>query len=417
MGRLIRPFRLVQPPRHLAHLVASRSYLSYDKPGLMDKLTHNPYSYLQVINPDAENDIEAERGTIEFFKEVRKGYDKFLELGWFEGTDGPGYAIYRQTTPQATFTGIVAVLDLVKCEDGALLTHELTIKKREDLFVSYLETVGFHSEPILCARKEGHKGEAELNTVISSVVEGRESDCDFSTTDCIRHSVWWINPELNNELSEALAPIEELYLADGHHRLASSIKMLHRHPNEPGVDRILAFILPAKDLSILGYHREVRNWDGNIELLIKNIEGLDSVLRIEKLDDRESCHGCVDIISNQGEWRIVLKEDESKTRIDAGWLNDEVLEQLLDIKSQTNNLYLKYIAATNESSNKHSKLKDVVKDLDDKIIFALHPVPIDQIIAVSDAGKTLPPKSTWVEPKLRSGLFVYEFGLHPHNNE
>jgi uncharacterized protein (DUF1015 family) len=417
MGSLIRPFRLVQPPRHLAHLVASRSYLSYDKSGLKDKFTHNPYSYLQIINPDAADDIEAERGTIEFFKEVRKGYDKFFELGWFEGTDGPGYAIYRQITPQATFTGIVAVLDIAKCEDGALLTHELTIEKREDLFVSYLETVGFHSEPILCARKPGHKGEAELNTVISNIIEGREADCDFSTTDRVRHSVWWVNPELNEGLSEVLAPIEALYLADGHHRLASSIKMLHRNPNELGVDRILAFILPAKELNILGYHREVRNWDGDIELLITKIEGLDSVLRIEKLDDRESCHGCIDIITNQGERRIVLKDDKSGTRIDAGWLNDEILKPFLDIVDPRNSPNLKYIAATNVSSNKNHKLKDVVKDLNNKIIFVLHPIPIDKIITVSDAGETLPPKSTWVEPKLRSGLFVYEFGLHPHNHE
>ena len=416
MGSLIRPFRLVQPPRHLAHLVASRSYLSYNKKGLKDKFEHNSYSYLQVINPDAAVDIEAERGTVDFFKEVRKGYDKFLDDGWLEGTEGPVYAIYRQVTPIATFTGIIAVLDLPKCEEGGVLTHELTIEKRENLFVSYLETVGFHAEPILCARKSGHAGEDELNSAISNIIEGREADCDFSTTDCIRHSVWLVNPELNEGLSEVLAPIDTLYLADGHHRLASSIKMLHRHPNEPGVDRILAFILPAKELSILGYHREVRNWDGDIELLLSKIKEIESVLRIEKLDDQDSCHGCIDIITNQGEWRLVLKEEESGNRIDAGWLNDEILEPLLGIKDPRNSPNLKYIAGSNVSSNNNPKLKEVVKDLNNKVIFALHPIPIDQIISVSDAGKTLPPKSTWVEPKLRSGLFVYEFGLHPHKN-
>ena len=416
MGSLIRPFRLVQPPRHLAHLVASRSYLSYNKKGLKDKFEHNSYSYLQVINPDAAVDIVAERGTVDFFKEVRKGYDKFLDDGWLEGTEGPVYAIYRQVTPIATFTGIIAVLDLPKCEEGGVLTHELTIEKRENLFVSYLETVGFHAEPILCARKSGHEGEDELNSAISNIIEGREADCDFSTTDCVRHSVWLVNPELNEGLSEVLAPIDTLYLADGHHRLASSIKMLHRHPNEPGVDRILAFILPAKELSILGYHREVRNWDGDIELLLSKIKEIESVLRIEKLDDKDSCHGCIDLITNQGEWRLVLKEDESGNRIDAGWLNDHILDPLLGIKDPRNSPNLKYIAGTNVSSNNNPKLREVVKDLSNKVIFALHPIPIDQIISVADAGNTLPPKSTWVEPKLRSGLFVYEFGLHPHKN-
>jgi uncharacterized protein (DUF1015 family) len=400
----------------LAHLVASRSYLSYDKKGLKDKFEHNSYSYLQVINPDAADDIAAERGTVDFFKEVRKGYDKFLDSGWLEGTEGPVYAIYRQMTPLGMFTGIISVLDLPKCEDGGVLTHELTIEKREDLFVSYLETVGFHAEPILCARKSGHEGEDELNSAISDITKAREADCDFTTTDCIRHSVWLIHPELNESFSEALAPLDTLYLADGHHRLASSIKMLHRHPNEPGVDRILAFILPAKELSILGYHREVRNWDGDIELLLTKIEAIDSVLRIEKTDTQESCSGCIDLITNQGQWRLVLKEDNSGTRIDAGWLNDEILEPLLGIEDSRNSPNLKYIAGSNVPSKNDSKLKDVVKDLNNKVVFALHPIPIDQIISVSDAGDTLPPKSTWVEPKLRSGLFVYEFGLHPHKN-
>jgi len=401
----------------LAHLVASRSYLSYNKKGLKDKFEHNSYSYLQVINPDAADDIAAERGTVDFFKEVKKGYDKFLDNGWLEGTEGPVYAIYRQMTPLGTFTGIIAVLDLPKCEDGGILTHELTLEKREDLFVSYLETVGFHAEPILCARKSGHEGEDELNSAISDITESRAADCDFTTTDCIRHSIWLIHPELNEGFSEVLDPLDTLYLADGHHRLASSIKMLHRHPNEPGVDRILAFILPAKELSILGYHREVRNWDGDIELLLTKIKAIDSVLRIEKSDHQESCRGCIDIITKQGEWRLVLKEDHSGTRIDAGWLNDEILDPLLGIEDSRNSPNLKYIAGSNGSSKKESKLKDVVKDLDNKVVFALHPIPIDQIISVSDAGNTLPPKSTWVEPKLRSGLFVYEFGLHPHKNE
>jgi uncharacterized protein (DUF1015 family) len=113
---------------------------------------------------------------------------------------------------------------------------------------------------------------------------------------------------------------------------------------------------------------------------------------------------------------LVLKEDHSGTRIDAGWLNDEILKPLLGIEDSRNSPNLKYIAGSNVESENTSKLKEVVKGHNNKIVFALHPIPIDQIVSVSDAGNTLPPKSTWVEPKLRSGLFVYEFGLHPHKN-
>ncbi|PCJ81311.1 MAG: hypothetical protein COA49_06250 [Bacteroidetes bacterium] len=417
MGRLVRPFRLVQPPRHLAHLVASRSYLSYNINELQDKLERNPYSYLQVINPDATNDINIRRGTIDFFREVRKEYDKFLEKGWFEGTDGAGYAIYRQVTPEATYTGIIAVLDLVECESGGLLTHELTLEKREELFATYMQTVGFHAEPILCARNSGHKGEQELDRCISELLLSREADCDFSTTDCIRHSVWWVNPELEVELDQALGPLDKLYLADGHHRLASSIKMMHRNPNEPGVDRILAFILPARKLSILGYHREIRDLDFEIDKLLDIVKQIDSVYKVEALDNRESCPGCIDIISNQGDWRIILEKDIDSTRIDAGWLGDNILGPLFKIEDPRNDPNLKYISGSHSKVENYNKLKSTLEGHSDRIIFSLHPVHIDQIINISNAGKTLPPKSTWIEPKLRSGLFVYEFGMHPHPQE
>ena len=407
MPNLVRPFRLIQPPRHLAHLVASRSYISYEKSELKDKLIRNPYSYLQVINPDSDKELDAHRGTKEYFREIRTVYDEFLKNGWLVGGDHACYVIYRQISPTHSFTGIVALLDLPKCEEGALLTHELTLKRREDLFSEYLECVGFHAEPILCARPSNHPGEAELDSCISDVINSREADCDFSTTDLIRHSVWNVNPELNPALMEALGPLDKLYLADGHHRLASSIKLRHRHPNEPGVDRILAMILPAKEMSILGYHRQVKMSTGKLEELIVKINGLESVIKVEEISTDQSRvqeQGCVDILNDGKSFRIFIKEDETGLRTDASWLSENVLKGILEISDPRNDPKLRYIPG-NTDLTKYSK---------EKITFALHPTPIDQIIAVSNAGKTLPPKSTWVEPKLRSGLFIYEFGMPPH---
>ena len=407
MPNLVRPFRLIQPPRHLAHLVASRSYISYDKSELRDKLARNPYSYLQVINPDSDKELDAHRGTKGYFREIRTVYDEFLKNGWLVGGDTACYVIYRQISPTHSFTGIVALLDLPKCEEGALLTHELTLKRREDLFSEYLECVGFHAEPILCARPSNHPGEAELDSCISDVINSREADCDFSTTDLIRHSVWNVNPELNPALMEALGPLDKLYLADGHHRLASSIKLRHRHPNEPGVDRILAMILPAKEMSILGYHRQVKMSSGKLEELIVKINGLESVIKVEEISTDQSRvqeQGCVDILNDGKSFRIFIKADETGLRTDASWLSENVLKEILEISDPRNDPKLRYIPG-NTDLTKYSK---------EKITFALHPTPIDQIIAVSNAGKTLPPKSTWVEPKLRSGLFIYEFGMHPH---
>ena len=129
MPNLVRPFRLIQPPRHLAHLVASRSYISYEKSELKDKLIRNPYSYLQVINPDTDRKLDANRGSKEYFREIRTVYDEFLKNGWLVGGDNACYVIYRQISPTHSFTGIVALLDLPKCEEGALLTPRTHTEK------------------------------------------------------------------------------------------------------------------------------------------------------------------------------------------------------------------------------------------------------------------------------------------------
>ena len=131
MRKLVRPFRLVQPPRHLAHLVASRSYLSYDKSELQDKLDRNPYSYLQVINPDAKSYIQGKRGTTPFFRAVRDEYENSLQKA--ARRNGWSWICPRQTTPEKTYTGVVCVLDLERAKDGDIKIHEQTLENREEL--------------------------------------------------------------------------------------------------------------------------------------------------------------------------------------------------------------------------------------------------------------------------------------------
>ena len=408
MRKLVRPFRLVQPPRHLSHLVASRSYLSYEKSELQDKLERNPYSYLQVINPDAKKDIKGKRGTKPFFRAVRDEYDEFLAKGWLEGTGGPGYVIYRQTTPSKTYTGVICVLDLERAKNGDIKIHEQTLEKREELFVKYLENVRFHAEPILCARQTGHPGESKLDLCIEEIIASSQATCDFSTTDRIRHSIWWVNKDVDSGLSEAMKEMDKVYLADGHHRLASSLKLMHRYSNEPGVDRILAYLIPSEELNILGFHREVLNWSGDMKKILAQISSLESVSKIDKLEELndEPHHGEIDLMFKGEVYRIFLTIDKTKERIDAQWLGEEVIEKLLGINDPRNNPNLKYIPGT-ESREDLANRKG-------NLVFYLHPIPVDQIMNTADAGGHLPPKSTWVEPKLRSGLFVYEFGNNDH---
>jgi uncharacterized protein (DUF1015 family) len=162
-------------------------------------------------------------------------------------------------------------------------------------------------------------------------------------------------------------------------------------------------------MRILGYHRQVNMYTGNLSELIVKINRLESVIKVEEISTDESRiqkQGCIDILNEEKSFRIFIEEDETGLRTDAAWLSENVLKDILEISDPRNDPKLRYIPGSADANlTKYSK---------GKIIFALHPTPIDQIIAISDAGKTLPPKSTWVEPKLRSGLFIYEFGMHPH---
>ena len=257
---LMMPLAAVTPPRHMAHLVASRSYLSYSTSELQDKLRHNPYSYIQVINPDARGDLQVPRGTPEFFEEVRRGYEEFKEQGWLVEAIQPEWYVYRQTTEAQSWTGVVCNLDLSQCANGSLKTHEKTLASRETLFETFLEKVGFHAEPILCVRPDDAPLASEADALVADIMTGT-SHTDFMTADGIRHEIWRIPADgpMGKRMAQTWGAHPTLYLADGHHRLASSLRLARARPDLEGSGHILAFVVPERNLSILGYHKEIRS--------------------------------------------------------------------------------------------------------------------------------------------------------------
>ena len=256
---LMTPLAAVTPPRHMAHLVASRSYLSYQKDELRDKLKHNPYSYIQVINPDASRDIDTPRGTPAFFEEVRAEYDAFKSRGWLVGAEEPEWLVYKQSTSSHSWTGVVCNLDLARCAEGGLRTHEQTLASRETLFTSFLDAVGFHAEPVLCAKPQGSATAQACNKVMAEATS-QPAHTDFMTADGVRHEIWRVpmHSPSGQAFTDTWGCEDVLYLADGHHRLASSHRLHKARPDLPGASHILALVVPEEDLTILGFHKEVR---------------------------------------------------------------------------------------------------------------------------------------------------------------
>ncbi|MGB1076425.1 MAG: DUF1015 family protein [Flavobacteriales bacterium] len=401
-------FRRVHPPRDKAHIVATRSYMTYDAQELQDKLERNPYSYLHVINPDAAKTAGIPSGTRAYFEEVRKAYQAFRKRNWLVDSEGLGLAVYRQTTEDAIFTGIITVMELTAFRTGRLKLHESTLADRESLFADYLETVGCHAEPVLAARPAGHAGESQVDSMVDAIAV-KEPDLDFTTTDQVRHTVWWVHETQAAALAQELSRTECLYLADGHHRVASSLRLADAHPDRPAKQGLLTMVLPERDLQIRGYHRWVRPMGMPIEDLLSHLKASTAVAQVRPLCNagepvpEVDKMGSIHLVHASGCW-IVDFVDVGIETTDADRLGNHILAPILGIQEPRTDDRLRYMAGPKGISELQART--LIRP--DSCGWVMHPVTTEQLKAISDAGGVFPPKSTWIEPKLRSGLFVYE---------
>ena len=403
----IRPFTLIAPPGDKSHLVASRSYLTYSKAELRDKLDRNPYSYLHVINPTGIGSSKVKRGTQPFFELVRERYLEFKASGWLTFRGENRLAIYRQSSPEHTCTGIVASLSLDGIRNGQLKLHEQTLKKREQLFAKYLSTVQCNAEPVLCAYDDNEKSDAgEIQKTLGKLTQGRP-EMDFTTTDQIRHSVWILSDAESQSLALQTQTLTPLYLADGHHRVASSLASENLNGANNASKGLMAFIIPESELLIRGYHRALKGVDWNADRWDAALQSLSPHISSHRTT-RQTLSAPTNVgtvhLHAAGESWILKLNDSSLECVDAEIIQTHVFEGLFGIEDVRNNPQLAYIPGTMDSDELIAQCDEQI----DRCIFEMSPMSTAQIKNTADRGGFLPPKSSWIEPKLRSGLFIHE---------
>lgn len=404
----IRPFRAVRPTNDKVHLVSSRSYVSYDNDQMRDKLKHNPYSFIQIIHPDFDTDDPSEPGTPKRFMRVRERYTDFLNDGIFVRDEEPSFYVYRQTHDQLDCMGIIVAAHADDYRNGKIKVHEQTLSAREALFANYLDITGFNAEPILLTHDDDH----ELNGWLQGI-NGRQPDVHFTTADELTHRLWKIDhPEDIEFISGLYGRMPALYIADGHHRSASSVLLADqriadgRAVKDDAVDHFMAYIIPRSRLVIHGYHRLIKDLgDLKAEELVSALEQMPEVT-IRKIDDGSPIPSMrnIDLYLAGVRYRISLPLLPAHVP-DADWLTRSVLGPILGITDLRNDERITFEPET-------AGIGEIQSRVDDQKIacaFFLHSVPFEQLKAVSDRGETMPPKSTWIEPKLRSGLVVYDF--------
>lgn len=403
----IKSFAAIRPPKDKAHLVATRPYYTYKQSIIEAKLRENPYTFMHIIKPEHGLSEKTVPNSDERFKKVRSTFDEFLEKEYLEKEGFNTLYVYRQTKNNKSYTGIIAGASVKEYEANKIKKHEATLTSREEVFVNYLEITGFNAEPVLLS----YRPHSKIKTILTDICSN-EPMFDFSTTDMVQHELWIVEEEQEITLKSHFEEIENLYIADGHHRSASSTLLAQKHrteetPEDSPINFFLAYLLDETELDIFPFHRFAKDLNGltKEEFLAQLINHF--VVEKSNVDYTPKRHEIL-LVFHDDCYKLSLKTTENiksnpVKQLDTQILTDFILDPMLNIKDLKTDNRIDFVSGENGIENLIEKI-DKNKS---GVGFILAPIAIDEVKAVADAELIMPPKSTWVEPKLRSGLIIY----------
>jgi uncharacterized protein (DUF1015 family) len=323
----------------------------------------------------------------------REAFEAFVDRGWLERDEQAAYYALRQESPLGTVTGLVGLVPVQALRDKRVKVHECTLSDREVLFANYLAQVGLNAEPALL----GHSPSPEIATLTASVTAGRH-DMDFTTADGVRHTLWRVVDVAAGSIESLLAALDAVYIADGHHRVASSLRMADAHPEHVAAQHFMALLVPGDQLVFRGYHRIVNLHSHSLqpERVKLAFDAMEGVQWIEGEETEAPGIHLRGALSGT----LVVDADSSGVTLPE-WLQDRVLGPVFGILKPRTDKRLRCVT-DDQLASWTAKEGDLA--------FVLPPLDFEGLKSVADAGRHMPPKSTWIAPKLRSGLALFDFG-------
>lgn len=404
MAKII-PFKAVNPSRDKVSLVTSRSYDEYSAAELASQLDFNPFSFLHVLNPAYVN--QQKIGLEKRFKLVSQKYREFKTDNILVKETMAVFYLYEIQSKNRTFTGIIAGTSIQDYQNNVIKKHEDTLQYRVELFKDYLHQTGFNTEPVLITYPDNQ----ELDSWIVKR-KTTESLYEFSTTKKEKHTLWKIEEADDIAwLQQQFETIGDLYIADGHHRSASA-ELLYEEDKSSGnlnLDYFMSFLIAESNIHIYEYNRIIRDLNGYskeafIEELGKSFWIKNKEQELWKPSRKFEFGMYLD-----GEFYSLLLKDEYNFNnvlesLDAQILYEKVLQPILGIIDLRNDERIDYIPG----SQSIITIKEVIDEGGFEVGFMLFPTEISEIKALADNNLIMPPKSTYIEPKFRSGLVIYE---------
>ena len=409
----IKPFCGIRPPKEYAAEVASRPYDVLNSVEAKAEATER--SLLHIIKPEIDFDPIADEHSQQVYDKAVENFKLWKERGWLVQDEQEHYYIYAQTMNGRTQYGIAMCCHFEDYLSGAIKKHELTRPDKEEDRMIHVRNQKANIEPVFFT----YPDDEQINAIVADVVTGNAPDYDFTAADGFGHHFWVVrDAEQNRRITELFAAIPALYVADGHHRTAAAARVgqecMAANPNHTGVEEycyFLAVTFPASQLKIIDYNRVVRDLNGlsDEEFLCKLSESFEVEKKGAEIYTPQSLHNFSMYLA--GEWYSLTARE--------GTYDDNDPIGVLDVTVLSNLALDKVLSITDLRTSKRidfvggirglGELKHRVDSGEMKVAFALYPVSMQQLIDIADTGNIMPPKTTWFEPKLRSGVVIHSF--------
>ena len=409
----VRPFVCVRPAADKADKIAALPYDVYNREEACQVVKGNPLSFLNIDRAETQFDSSVDTYDERVYKKAKELLEKMETEGAFITDNDRCYYIYELTMDGRKQTGLVACASIDDYANGVIKKHENTRADKEIDRITHVDTCNAQTGPIFLA----YRANAVINNVIGKV-KAEAPVYDFVADDGIRHVVWKIGAADDiKAIEDEFNNISQIYIADGHHRAASAVKVgMKRREENPGFDGteefnfFLSVLFPDEELMIMPYNRVVKDLNGNSK--DEYLEKVSKVYDVQCIgtDAYAPSEKCKVGMYLDGQWYELTAKDEIKSNdpvegLDVSVLQNHLLAPILGIGDPRTDKRVDFIGGIRGLSELERRCKS-----DMTVAFSMYPTSIQELFDVADAGLLMPPKSTWFEPKLRSGLFIHKLG-------
>ncbi len=410
----VKAFRAIRPAPELAHKVAALPYDVMDSNEAREMVKGNPYSFLHVDKAEIDLDPSIDLYDKRVYEKARDNLREMIKNGVFQQDEKNCLYIYKQVMKGRVQTGLVGCTSIDDYMNNIIKKHEYTRADKEQDRINHVDYCNANTGPIFLT----YRASKEINEIVDNWMADHKPVYDFVSDDGIGHTVWVIDgDDAIQRLEERFRAVDYLYIADGHHRSASAVKVgLKRRESFPDYkgdeefNFFLSVLFPDEQLYIMDYNRVVKDLNGNsAEEFLKKVG--------EKFDIEE--------YTGEGQFRPTVRHTFGmymdgkwyKLTAKAGTYNEEDPVDRLDVSIMQNNLLDPVLGIKDPRTDKRIDFVGGIRGLGElerrvnagmKVAFSMCPTTIMDLMSIADAGKVMPPKSTWFEPKLRSGLFIHE---------